>query len=124
MSKRPFGRLTELGQARRLRSLAQAALGEYDLQPTGLRLITNGWNGVFRVDTTDGPCVMRVSRPVPGALERSVRSEVEFMSALAEGTDVAVPPVFHNRHGQLVTLAGARSELARIALGQAPATAL
>ena len=104
---KPYARLTEAGQARRLRPLAEAALASYDLAPTGLRLISNGWNGVFRVDTTGGPCVIRVSRPIPGARARSVRSEVEFMSALAEGTDVAVPPVIHARDGQLVTVASA-----------------
>ena len=102
MSTRPFGELSEVGQARRLRPLAQAALAEYDLEVTGLRLITNGWNGVFRVDTPDGPYVIRVTRPIPGADDRSVRSEVEFMSALAQGTDVAVPPVVRNRRGELV----------------------
>ncbi len=104
---RPFAELTELGQARRLRPLAMAALAQYDLEVTGLRLITNGWNGVFRVDTTIGPHVIRVSRPIPGALERSVASEVGFMSALAQGTDVAVPPVVHDRRGELVTIASA-----------------
>lgn len=107
MSRRPFGQLSEAGQARRLRPLARAALAEYDLQITGLRLISNGWNGVFRVDTRDGPRVIRVSRPIPGAAERSVASEVEFMRALADGTDVAVPPVVRNRAGELVTVAAA-----------------
>ncbi len=107
MSHRPFGQLSEAGQARRLRPLARAALAEYDLEATGLRLISNGWNGVFRVDTPDGPCVIRVSRPVPGAAERSVASEVEFMSALAGGTNVAVPHVVRNRAGEIVTVAAA-----------------
>ena len=107
MSTKPFGELTELGQARRLRPLALTALAEYDLEVFGLRLITNGWNGVFRVDTPSGPFVIRVTRPIPGADERSVASEVEFMSALAQGTDVAVPPVVRNRRGELVTIASA-----------------
>ncbi len=104
---KPFGKLTEVGQARRLRPLARAALAEYDLEVTRLRLISNGWNCVYRVDTTTGPHVIRVSRPVPGAADRLVASEVEFMSALAAGTDVAVPPVLRNRDGGLVTVASA-----------------
>ena len=107
MRHRPFGQLTELGQARRLRPLAEAALAEYDLEPTRLRLISNGWNCVFRVDTVDRPVVIRVSRPVPGADDRSVRSEVEFMDALAAGTQVAVPGVQRTRDGALVTVAQA-----------------
>ena len=107
MTEKPFAGLTELGQARRLRPLAEAALSSYDLEWTRLRLISNGWNCVFRVDTPTGPRVLRITRPIPGALERSVRSEVEFMSELATNTDIAVPPVLPNRHGELVTLAGA-----------------
>jgi len=107
VSRTPFADLSELGQARRLRSLATAALERYELGWTGLRLISNGWNCVFRVDTPNGPSVIRVTRPVPGADERSVRSEVEFMDALAAATDVAVPAVRHNRDGELVTVATA-----------------
>jgi Ser/Thr protein kinase RdoA (MazF antagonist) len=107
VSGRPFADLTESGQARRLKPLAQAALATYDLQPTGLRLISNGWNCVFRVDTREGPRVIRISRPVPGADDRSVRSEVEFMTALADATDVAVPEVVRSRDGELVTVAEA-----------------
>mgnify|MGYP001817916813 CR=1 FL=1 len=107
MSRKPFGELTELGQARRLRPLAEAALRAYDLEPTGLRLISNGWNCVFRIDTPAGRRVIRITRPVPGADDRSVRSEVEFMSALAANTDVAVPAVIHNHAGELVTVAEA-----------------
>jgi Ser/Thr protein kinase RdoA (MazF antagonist) len=107
VSGKPLAELTELGQARRLRPLAAAALRSYDLEPTGLRLISNGWNCVFRVDTAAGPSVIRISRPVPGADDRSVRSEVEFMTALAAETDVAVPAVRRNRDGELVTMATA-----------------
>jgi Ser/Thr protein kinase RdoA (MazF antagonist) len=107
LSSKPFGSLTELGQARRLRPLAEAALWAYDLEPTGLRLISNGWNCVFRVDTSVGPRALRITRPIPGAEERSVRSEVEFMSALAAATDVAVPAVIRDRGGALVTVAEA-----------------
>ncbi len=107
MSTKPLGELTELGQARRLKPLAESALERYDLEVTGLRLISNGWNCVFRVDSPDGPRVIRITRPVPGADDRSVGSEVEFMSALAAETEVAVPPVVRNRDGELVTVAEA-----------------
>ena len=107
MSGKPFGELSELGQARRLKPLAQAALEHYDLGPTQVRLISNGWNCVFRVDTASGPCVIRITRPIPGADDRSVRSEVEFMSELAAHTELAVPAVVRNREGALVTPAQA-----------------
>jgi Ser/Thr protein kinase RdoA (MazF antagonist) len=107
VTDRPFAALTELGQARRLRPLAEQALAAYDMVWTGLRLISNGWNCVFRVDALSGPCVIRITRPVPGADARSVRSEVEFMTALAARTDIAVPAVIPNRDGGMVTVAGA-----------------
>jgi Ser/Thr protein kinase RdoA (MazF antagonist) len=107
LTRKAFAELTELGQARRLRPLAEAALTSYHLEATRLRLISNGWNCVFRVDNTSGPHVLRITRPIPGALDRSVRSEVEFMSALTAGTDIAVPRVVPDRDGQLVTVASA-----------------
>jgi hypothetical protein len=54
-----------------LRQLAETALAAYDIAPTGLRLISSGWNGVFGVDTPDRPLVLRITRPIPGADERS-----------------------------------------------------
>ncbi len=103
---RSFHDLTVLGQARRLRPLAAEALRNYAIDTRGLRLISNEWNGVFRIDTPTGPRVIRITRPVPGALPRPVRSEVAFMTALASETGIAVPTVLANRDGGLVTLAG------------------
>ena len=107
MSSKPFGDLTELGQARRLKPMAIEALASYDFKWTQLRLISNGWNCVFRVETPEGPRVLRITRPVPGAIDRSVSSEVEFMTALAADTGLTVPPVLPNRDDGLVTMASA-----------------
>jgi Ser/Thr protein kinase RdoA (MazF antagonist) len=102
---RGFGELSEQGRARRLRPLALAALQAYDLQVAGLRLIDNGWNCVFRVETPDGPLALRISRDTPERTPRSVASEVTFISALTAGTDVQVPRIIPNRAGELVTIA-------------------
>jgi Ser/Thr protein kinase RdoA (MazF antagonist) len=104
---RAFERLSQRGQARRLRPLALSALQAYDLEVGGLRLIDNGWNCVFRVETPGGPLALRITRPTPGRSPQSVTSEVAFMTALAAATGVAVPPVFPNRHAQAVTVAEA-----------------
>ena len=104
---RDFAALTEVGRARRLRPLAFAALEEYDLAVTGLRLIDDGWNCVFRVETPDGPLALRVTRPMPGRDAASVHSEVAFMTALAGDTDIRVPAIIQNRAGELVTIAAA-----------------
>ena len=59
-----FSTLTVLGQARRLRTLALNALQSYDLDVARLRLVTNEFNGIFRVDTTDGQkFILRVTLP-------------------------------------------------------------
>jgi Ser/Thr protein kinase RdoA (MazF antagonist) len=102
-----FAGLTEVGRARRLRPLALAALEAYDLDVTGLRLIDDGWNCVFRVETPGGPLALRVTRPTPGREVASVHSEVAFMVALSEATDIHVPRVIPNRAGDLVTMADA-----------------
>ena len=104
---RDFAELTELGRARRLRPLAVAALESYDLDVRAVRLIDDGWNCVFRVETPNGPLALRVTRPTPGREAASVHSEVAFMTALAESTDVRVPRVIPNRAGALVTVAAA-----------------
>mgnify|MGYP001412571599 CR=1 FL=1 len=57
-------KLTVRGQARRLRPLALAALRQYDLDVVRLRLITNNFNGIFRLDTAAGQkYILRVALP-------------------------------------------------------------
>ncbi|MGI9610638.1 MAG: phosphotransferase enzyme family protein [Acidimicrobiia bacterium] len=102
-----FTELTERGRALRLRSLALAALAEYDVEVRGLRLLQNSWNCVFRVDTYGRPVVIRVTLPGYGHDVRTVRAEVDFMKALAASTDIGVPGVLENRSGDLVTVADA-----------------
>jgi Ser/Thr protein kinase RdoA (MazF antagonist) len=100
---RAFDDLTEQGRARRLRPLALAALQSYDLRITGLRLIDNGWNCVFRVQTQDGPLALRVTRATPERSPQSVASEVAFMTALGEATPIELPRVIPDRSGRLLT---------------------
>ncbi len=76
--------LTNRGRALRLRRLALAALADYDLELKSVRLITNMFNGIFRVDAADGrKFVIRVCRPTEteGGLPR-LRSEVMWLAAL------------------------------------------
>lgn len=104
---RGYHELTELGRARRLRSLALEALKRYDVRVTGLRLIDNGWNCVFRVETPAGPLALRITRSVPERSPQSVASEVEFMGALAAATPIRLARVVPDRSGHLVTSAEA-----------------
>lgn len=104
---RAFEELTERGRAARLRPLARAALQAYDIRVTALRLIDNGWNCVFRVETPGEPLALRVTRSSPERTPQSVASEVAFMTALAEATQIRVPAVIPNRSGELLTMAEA-----------------
>ncbi|HNS51589.1 MAG TPA: phosphotransferase [Anaerolineae bacterium] len=106
---KPYYRLTNQGQARRLRRLARSALESYDLDVERLRLITNDLNGIFRVDTRGSHSyALRVS--IPGVLGHTlpqIRSEMAWLAALAHDTDLGVPHPLPARDGSLVTTAGA-----------------
>ena len=102
-----FETLTSRGQARRLRSLALAALEQYDLPVSEVSLITYHFNAIYRVDTTDRrKFVLRVNIPgirSPG----NIQSEMEWLAALRRDTDLVVPEPLRNRGGELVTTAAA-----------------
>ena len=56
--------LTVRGQARRLRALAWDALRHYALDVRRLRLVTNDFNGIFRLDTAQGDrFILRITLP-------------------------------------------------------------
>lgn len=99
--------LTNRGRALRLRQLAIAALANYDLDVKSVRLITNSFNGIFRVDARDGRAfVLRVCRPTEteNGLPR-LRSEMMWLAALRRDTDIVVPEPLQTRAGDYVTLA-------------------
>ena len=103
----PFADLTAAGQARRLRALAQAALSQYELPVTRLRLLTYHFNAIFRVDTRDGrKFVLRINIPGVRSIGQ-IRSEAQWLSALRSDTDLVVPEPVLNRGGELVTTASA-----------------
>jgi len=102
-----FSELTQVGQARRLRPLAEQALEAYDLRWTRLRLLSNEWNCTFRVDTPTGPRALRIMRRDTPTARTKVHSEVEFVAGLAAATDLAPPRVIPNRAGELFTTASA-----------------
>ncbi len=104
---RPFDSLTLRGRARRLRRLAEAALPAWDLDVQRIRLLSNSWNCVFRVDAAQGRFVLRVGLPGLGQTPGTVRSEAEFMAALAAESDLSVPAPLRARDGRLTVMAGA-----------------
>ncbi len=102
-----FSELTRVGQARRLRPLAEQALGAYSLRPTGLRLLSNEWNCTFRVNTLVGPKVLRIMRRDAPIAGRKVRSEDGFVRALMAATGIRPPRIIPTRTGDPYVLAAA-----------------
>ena len=100
---KPYSQLTARGQARRLRRLAEQALACYDLDVVRLRLITNEFNAIFRVDTAAGEkYVLRVTLPEGGHDRGTVAAEMAWLDALARETDLGVPRPLATRAGELV----------------------
>lgn len=85
-----FDELGEAGRARRLRPLALEALRAWRLPVQRLRLVTNGYNAVFRVDTDRGRYALRVN--LPSRTDAELRAELDWLADLdAAGIDVPVP---------------------------------
>jgi Ser/Thr protein kinase RdoA (MazF antagonist) len=104
---KPFSALTVRGQARRLRLLAWNALKQYELKVTRLRLVTNDFNGIFRVDTTDGrKFILRVTLPEGGHAIDHIIAEMDWLTALARDTNLSVPRPLPAINGSLVVEAG------------------
>jgi len=103
----PFSDLTQRGQARRLRALAIAALQAYDISWTRLRLLSNEWNCMFRVDTPSGPLALRIMRRDASIAGQKVRSEDGFVRALAADTAIGPPRIIPARAGDPLVLAAA-----------------
>jgi Ser/Thr protein kinase RdoA (MazF antagonist) len=84
-----FEQLSALGRARRLRGIVDAALPSWDLDVRHIRLLTNDFNGVFRIDTSEGPFVLRVSLPYRSNAQ--LRAECDWLRALHGVVDVPRP---------------------------------
>lgn len=99
-----FYQLTPRGRALRLRRMAIAALERYDLDVRRVRLVTNDFNGIYRLDTADGnKHILRVCLPEGGHSLEEIRSEMIWLAALHRDTDLGVPQPLPTRDGALVT---------------------
>jgi len=85
-----------------LERVAESALVAYDLDVARISLITNDWNGVFRVDLDDGGRrVVRVG--LPGRRTHAqVHLEMSWLDALARAGTVSVPTPIAARDGSFV----------------------
>ncbi len=104
---RRFSDLTARGQAQRLRGLALAALGQYDLDVWRVSVVANHLNGLFHVLTADGQkYALRISHPT-WRTDEDLRSELLWLDALGRDTDIGAPAPLANRDGEVVTVAAA-----------------
>ena len=87
---KPFDQLTERGKLLRLRSVALAALADYDVEVRQLSLIGGFVNALYRVDTPHGPLALRVDLMQEHS-DIDAELELEWLEALAGHVNVGVP---------------------------------
>lgn len=113
---KPFEQLTQRGRTRRLHQLALAALQQYDLEVTDVRLLGLFTNALFRVHTIDGRVyVIRLCTP-GWRTETDIRSEIVWLNALAEQTDIGAPRPIASRKGEFLIEASVPGAAARCVL--------
>ncbi|MFC2079644.1 phosphotransferase enzyme family protein [Candidatus Bipolaricaulota bacterium] len=89
---KPLHGLTQIGRGRRLRPVARRLLQNYGLTPVKLSQITEASNTIFRVSTADsGDYVLRMTAPKSCHGPDEVRSEVAWLHALDNDTDIGIP---------------------------------
>jgi Ser/Thr protein kinase RdoA (MazF antagonist) len=99
-------------QVRRMRRIAVAALGDYDLPDPRLTFVAHGENTTFRVDAGGDRFLARVHRPnrhgrgVDSAA--AVGSEIAWLEALRRDTDLNVPAPVRTRAGTATATASGR----------------
>jgi Ser/Thr protein kinase RdoA (MazF antagonist) len=101
-----FEELTHRGQIRRLRRLAQAALGQYGLESAHLEFVAYSENAVFRVQAGEqergshSRFALRIHRP-GHQTEASLDSELAWTAALRREAAVPVPEPVPSLDGRL-----------------------
>jgi Ser/Thr protein kinase RdoA (MazF antagonist) len=91
-------------QTRWLRRVVEVALAAYDVRPVRVRRLPRGWNATFGVQAQDGSrYALRVHRP-DGPDAAMVRSELSWLRAISQDTDLVVPRPHPTRDGALLTV--------------------
>lgn len=99
--------LTEMGQIRRLRRLAEQVLQAYDLDEPRVRLLAHETNHLFRVDCADGSkYALRVCADEETTLEDN-RAEAFWLQALQRDTDLPVVRLIPRVDGEPISIASA-----------------
>ncbi|MCK5246610.1 phosphotransferase, partial [Candidatus Bipolaricaulota bacterium] len=96
--------LTLIGRGRRLRPIARQVLGEYGIEPTKLQQITEASNTIFRVSTSNsGEYALRMTSPKSCHGVDEIRSEVAWLHAIDEDTNIGVPAPVARLDGDYVS---------------------
>jgi Ser/Thr protein kinase RdoA (MazF antagonist) len=109
---KPFHTLTKRGQILRLKRLAQKALCDFAIENASLTPLEHMANTTFRIETPDGGrYVMRIVAPtsstaLPPRTEDQVRSEMEWLAALARDTNLVIPVPVRTVDDRLLTRVG------------------
>ncbi len=103
---KPFERLSPLGRGRRMRPMAHQILSEYGITTATLSQITEASNTIFRVTTPDR-CryVLRIVSPKSCHGPDEIRSEMQWLHALADETDIGIPAPVATQDGRLAVRA-------------------
>jgi Ser/Thr protein kinase RdoA (MazF antagonist) len=100
---RPFFELTTRGKLGRARRVALAALEHYDVAVRSMQAVTYHLNVLYRLDTTDGErYALRISH-WDWRDDIELNSELAWLNALADETDIGAHRPLPNRDGDLVT---------------------
>lgn len=99
----PFDSLSYRGQLQRLRRLAHSALAHYAVPEPRLIPLRHETNTTFRVLAADGQqYVLRIHNP-EGHTVAQIRSELQWLMALRQDTDLGVPEPVLTRDGSSLT---------------------
>lgn len=99
---RPYASLGRRGELGRLRQIAGATLRRFGVDDPRLTMLRHEHNTTFRVDAATGRYVLRLNRTGLHD-ERTVTSEMSWLTALAEETDLGIPAPVAALDGSLVT---------------------
>lgn len=101
---KPFAELTEFGQVRRLRRLAEEVLQAYSLEVKRVRLLAYDTNFLYRIDCAAGKkYVLRIYTDDNSSLAET-RTEVFWLNALRRDTDLQVVRVVPRADGAFINI--------------------
>jgi Ser/Thr protein kinase RdoA (MazF antagonist) len=102
--QKPFSTLSEHGQVRRMMLIARKALEAYALSIAGVSPLKQVYNKNFRITAQGGEQYMlRICHPRRTSIE-PVLSELLWLVALSQDTDLRVPESVLNKEMQYVTV--------------------